>query len=309
MYVLSARLRARAEQIFPGLCTLTMRATFKVSRGWRSPQKVLATWLSIVMVFFLGLIVFSRKTDLRVVRDREGGHFEHDNHRVFDHKTGALGRSHYSTHGGHGAHSTRDSTRDFKRRTGVMVSKHATTVGDASRDIVGSSETFSTRFGLAENPRGSFVVGGKSGTSNYGDRSRRGEEDTFGDERQSTLGRTRLGGSLGDGTRDSGGNVGATRYTSVDRDDDPFSVHHDTKRKSGWMHELWGNAKRLTHEAEKKALLVDDWNFESEMERKPRELDDDETHEEIEAAEEKQQKLFDREAAKGARSTRPGIFW
>jgi len=278
-----------------------MTATFKVSRGWRSPQKVLVTWLSIVMVVFLCLIVFSRKTDLH----REGRHFEHDNHRVFDHRRGEMGRTRYFPHGDHGTRSTRDLTRP----TGFTVSKHATAFGDASRDIHGGSETFSTRFGHDGDPRGSFVVGAESGATGSGDQSRGGEKDTFDDGRQSTFGRTRLDGSLGDGTRVSGGNVWATRSTSVDRDDDPFSVRRDTKRKNGWMHELWDNTKRLTHEAEKKAWLQDDWDFESEMERRPRELDDEETYEETEAADDKQQRLFDREAVKGARPKRSGIFW
>ena len=81
------------------------------------------------------------------------------------------------------------------------------------------------------------------------------------------------------------------------------------KEKNGWMHELWDNTKRLTHEAEKKAWLQDDWDFENEMERRPRELDDEETYEETEAADDKQQRLFDREAVKGARRKRSGIFW
>ena len=178
-----------------------MGAGFKVGRHRWSLQKKLAVWLGIALVVSLGLSLFSRRTDLH---DREGGHFEHDHRRVFDHRTGAMGRSRDTGHGGHDAHSS-----DLTRRTGPTFSKHATTFG-------------------------------------------------FGE-----------------------------------RDDDPF-VARSPPRKSGWMRELWDETKHLTYEMA--GLAEDDWDFESEMARRPKELDDEELDEEFERADDKQQKMFDKEA-------------
>ena len=130
----------------------SMGAGFKVSRHRWSRQKKLAGWLCIALVGYVGLSLFSRRTDLHVVRDREGGHFEHDHRRVFDHRMGAMGRSRYTGLGGHGARSN-----DHTRRTGPTISKHATTFGVGERDDGGSGETFSTRFGRDGDHRGSFV--------------------------------------------------------------------------------------------------------------------------------------------------------
>jgi len=59
------------------------------------------------------------------------------------------------------------------------------------------------------------------------------------------------------------------------------------------MHDLWDETKRLTYELV--GLAEDDWDFETEMARRPKELDDEELDEEIERADDKQQKLFDKE--------------
>ena len=55
-----------------------------VSRAPRSPQKAMAVLLGLALVFSLLLMAVSRESDLHVVHDRTGGHFEHDHHRVFD---------------------------------------------------------------------------------------------------------------------------------------------------------------------------------------------------------------------------------
>jgi hypothetical protein len=116
-----------------------MGAVFKLSRHRWYLQKKLAVWFCIALVGSLCLSLFSRRTDLHVVHDWDGGHSEHDHRRVFDHRTGAMGRSRDT---GHGAHSS-----DITRRTGTTFSKHATTFGFGERDDGGSGETFSTRFG------------------------------------------------------------------------------------------------------------------------------------------------------------------
>jgi hypothetical protein len=60
------------------------------------------------------------------------------------------------------------------------------------------------------------------------------------------------------------------------------------------MHELWDETKHLTYEMA--GLADDDWDLGSEMARRPKQLDDEELDEEIERADDKQQKLFDKEA-------------
>ena len=66
-----------------------------VSRVPRSPQKAMAILLGLALVFSLLLFAVSRESDLHVVHDRTGGHFEHDHHRVFD-----VFRDASSIHGG-----------------------------------------------------------------------------------------------------------------------------------------------------------------------------------------------------------------
>ena len=262
-----------------------MGAGFKVGRHRWSLQKKLAVWLGIALVVSLGLSLFSRRTDLHVVHDRDGGHFEHDHRRVFDHRTGAMGRSRDTGHGGHDAHSS-----DLTRRTGPTFSKHATTFGVGERDDGGSGETFSTRFGRDGDPWGSFVGEARDGTAGRdGDRS---------DHRTGAMGRSRdtgHGAHSSDLTRRTGPTFSkhATTFGVGERDDDPF-VARSPPRKSGWMRELWDETKHLTYEMA--GLAEDDWDFESEMARRPKELDDEELDEEIERADDKQQKLFDKEA-------------
>jgi hypothetical protein len=259
-----------------------MVAVFKVGRHRWYPQKKLAVWFCIALVGSLGLSLFSRRTDLH---DREGGHFEHDHRRVFDHRTGAMGRSRDTSHGAHSS--------DLTRRTGPTFSKHATTFGVGERDDGGSGETFSTRFGRDGDPWGSFVGEARDGKADR-------DGDRF-DHRTGAMGRSRDTGHGGHGadssdlTRRTGPTFSkhATTFGIGERDDDPF-VARSPPKKSGWMHELWDETKHLTYEMA--GLAEDDWDLESEMARRPKELDDEELDEEIERADDKQQNLFDKEA-------------
>jgi len=227
-----------------------MGAGFKVSRHRWSRQKKLAGWLCIALLGSLGLSLFSRRTDLHVVRDRQGGHFEHDHRRVFDHRTGAMGRSRDTGHGGHGAHSS-----NLARRTGTTFSKHATTFGFGTRDDGGSGETFSTRFGRDGDPRKSFVGEARDGTAGrIGDLFHHGTR---------AMGRSR---DTGHGVHSSGHtrrtgptfSKHVTTFGVGTRDDDTFVVRSPPK-KSGWMHELWDETKHLTYEMA--GRVEDDWDF------------------------------------------------
>ena len=77
-----ARPRASQHHVAPFRGTRARHA-MAVSRAPRSPQKAMAILLGLALVFSLLLIAVSRESDLHVVHDRAGGHFEHDHHRVF----------------------------------------------------------------------------------------------------------------------------------------------------------------------------------------------------------------------------------
>jgi len=71
----------------------------------------------------------------------------------------------------------------------------------------------------------------------------------------------------------------ATTFGVGERDDEPFLARSPHPKISDRMHDLWDETKRLTYEMV--GLAEDDWDFETEMARRPKELDDEELDEEI----------------------------
>ena len=111
-----------------------------VSRAPRSPQKAMAVLLGLALVFSLLLIAVSRESDLHVVHDRTGGHFEHDHHRVFDSHGGVS-----SLRGGaFGGERARAHLGDLARGAGAHGAfsshrPHGATVGGSESSAFGEA--------------------------------------------------------------------------------------------------------------------------------------------------------------------------
>ena len=224
-----------------------------VSRAPRSPQKAMAILLGLALVFSLLLIAVSRESDLHVVHDRAGGHFEHDHHRVFESLRGAS-----SLHGGvGGGHLARARPGDLASGAGAhgVFSSHR-----PDGATVGWSHT-GANFGEAR----AGVFGGAGGGSGGGDGSSARSRAAFD--------HARGGGREGDvddlfrpvpgASASRGGGVRPPRRRAVRDDDDaadpdPFVVPANPRERasssSSWMHEMWDETKHLTHEVEKFAL-------------------------------------------------------
>lgn len=225
-----------------------------VSRAPRSPQKAMAILLGLALVFSLLLIAVSRESDLHVVHDRAGGHFEHDHHRVFESLRGAS-----SLHGGvGGGHLARARPGDLASGAGAhgVFSSHR-----PDGATVGWSHTGAN---LGEARAG--VFGGAGGGSGGGDgssaRSRAAFDHARGGDREGDvddLFRPVPGASASRGGRVSNRRGDAADFADddddADRDPDPFVVPaRSTTTSSSWMHEMWDETKHLTHEVEKFAL-------------------------------------------------------
>ena len=245
-----------------------------VSRAPRSPQKAMAVLLGLALVFSLLLIAVSRESDLHVVHDRTGGHFEHDHHRVFDSHGGVS-----SLRGGaFGGERARAHPLDLARGAGAHGAfsshrPHGATVGGSESSAFG--EARAGGFGGAGGAVGGDV---SSVRSRSGFEAARGG-DGGGDADDRFLG----GGSThrGASRRVSDGDPEATpvRHFSLgldelaadparDRDRDPsdqFVVvpaktdpeeHDETSSGGSFLHEVWDETKHLTREVEKFAGLV-----------------------------------------------------
>ena len=340
-----------------------------VSRSPRSPQKAMATLLCLALVFSLGLIAASRKTDMHLIHDRHGGHLEHDHHRLFDHgHVGGMGHSKDPIHGVHPTLAARNGA--LNRYSWDTFSHRATTVGaDGSRGI--GETSLDTRFGGARDSSGGSGLGELS-TGTAGSRTRvpgvqgssSGDEEAFGDRHTGNFG----GGVLSDEDDANRSERSSSRFNGEDNLDS--FVVPVAKQSGGWMHEVWDETNHLTHEVEKLAGLRerhhgkerlgtqktgsvsfrgsdeddddsfsdrdetmsslssqssqsgknkyavdgrdkenDDLDFEKEIQSRPKEIDDEEDDEDSEAADDAQQSLFDREAIKGAKPKKSGIFW
>ena len=225
-----------------------------VSRAPRSPQKAMAILLGLALVFSLLLIAVSRDSDLHVVHDRAGGHFEHDHHRVFESLRGAS-----SLHGGvGGGHLARARPGHLASGAGAhgVFSSHR-----PDGATVGWSHTGAN---LGEARAG--VFGGAGGGSGGGDgssaRSRAAFDHARGGDREGDvddLFRPVPGASASRGGRVSNRRGDAADFADddddADRDPDPFVVPaRSTTTSSSWMHEMWDETKHLTHEVEKFAL-------------------------------------------------------
>ena len=243
-----------------------------VSRAPRSPQKAMAVLLGLALVFSLLLIAVSRESDLHVVHDRTGGHFEHDHHRVFDSHGGVS-----SLRGGaFGGERARAHPLDLARGAGAHGAfsshrPHGATVGGSESSAFG--EARAGGFGGAGGAVGGDV---SSVRSRSGFEAARGG-DGGGDADDRFLG----GGSTHRDARVSDGDPEATpvRHFSLgldelaadparDRDRDPsdqFVVvpaktdpeeHDETSSGGSFLHEVWDETKHLTREVEKFAGLV-----------------------------------------------------
>ena len=227
-----------------------------VSRAPRSPQKAMAILLGLALVFSLLLIAVSRESDLHVVHDRAGGHFEHDHHRVFESLRGAS-----SLHGGvGGGHLARARPGDLASGAGAhgVFSSHR-----PDGATVGWSHT-GANFGEAR----AGVFGGAGGGSGGGDgssaRSRAAFDHARGGDREGDvddLFRPVPGASASRGGRVSDRRGDAADFADDDddaADPDPFVVPANPRERasssSSWMHEMWDETKHLTHEVEKFAL-------------------------------------------------------
>ena len=316
-----------------------------VSRAPRSPQKAMAVLLGLALVFSLLLMAVSRKSDLHVVHDRTGGHFEHDHHRVFDShggvsslRGGELARAHPGDLArGAGAHGAFSSHRP-----------HGATVGGSESSAFG--EARAGGFGGAGGAVGGDGGGDADDRFIVGSSTHRGARVSDGDP-EATPKHFSLGGS-----RDA-----AEPGRDRDRDPlDPFVVpakreeREETSAGGSFLHEVWDETKHLTREVEKFAGLVstdassksssssssstrgddvvakdgvtplarpkstydasgsdpsnDDLDFENELALRPREVDDEADDEEVEAADDKQQALFDAEAIATAAPKKKG-WW
>ena len=227
-----------------------------VSRAPRSPQKAMAILLGLALVFSLLLIAVSRDSDLHVVHDRAGGHFEHDHHRVFESLRGAS-----SLHGGvGGGHLARARPGDLASGAGAhgVFSSHR-----PDGATVGWSHTGANKKNLGEARAG--VFGGAGGGSGGGDgssaRSRAAFDHARGGDREGDvddLFRPVPGASASRGGRVSDRHGDAADFADDDErpDPDPFVVPAKQRERasSSWMHEVWDETKHLTHEVEKFAL-------------------------------------------------------
>ena len=318
-----------------------------VSRAPRSPQKAMAILLGLVLVFSLLLIAVSRESDLHVVHDRTGGHFEHDHHRVFD-----ASRDVSSVLGG-----AKDGDR--ARAHPGHLPRGAFAHGEFSSHrlhgaTVGGSESATFREARAGG------VGGAVGGDGSSVRSRAGFELARGGD---------LVGDADDLVRPVPGASSRAGGRVSDEDDDasdafvvPAKAH-----KSGaslWAHEVWDETKHLTREVEKFAGLAgsaerkkdaevaerevadarrvdvdetstsdaleraslrlssastayvasgddpnnDDLDFENELRMRPREVDDEAEDADVEAADDAQQAQFDAEALESAAPKKKG-WW
>ena len=225
-----------------------------VSRSPRSPQKAMATLLCLALVFSLGLIAASRKTDMHLIHDRHGGHLEHDHHRLFDHgHVGGMGHSRDPMHGVHPTLAARNGA--LNRYSWDTFSHRATTVGaDGSRGI--GETSLDTRFGGARDSSGGSGLGELS-TGTAGSRTRvpgvqgssSGDEEAFGDRHTGNFG----GGVLSDEDDANRSERSSSRFNGEDNLDS--FVVPVAKQSGGWMHEVWDETNHLTHEVEKLAGL------------------------------------------------------
>ena len=139
-----------------------------VSRVPRSPQKAMAILLGLALVFSLLLFAVSRESDLHVVHDRTGGHFEHDHHRVFD-----VFRDASSIHGG-----ANDGDRARAHPSRLL---HGAVVGGSQSSHL--REARAGGFGGGGGAGGFGGAGGAVGGSDASVRSRAGFEAARGGER------------------------------------------------------------------------------------------------------------------------------
>ena len=300
-----------------------------IARAPRSPQKALATLLCLALVFSLFLITVSRTSDLHVVHDQTGGHFEHHHHRVFDSRDSvAMG-----TRGDRDPASARSRSGDLTRRGGLF--SHATTVaGSSRRDAETGTSGLSGVLGDATSG---------SATSRSSDTARNsasGRGDDRGDARGS--------GSIPSVSRSSFGRANGdsqpVAYADADADAErrgppapgTREVWDETGRLKRVVEKLTGSvgvgiSKRsrshagadagaalqtlATDESRKPAYVLDgsrkddDIDFENELRARPREVDDEEEDEDVTAADDKQQELFDREARKDSSKMKKTGWW
>ena len=221
-----------------------------VSRAPRSPQKAMAILLGLALVFSLLLIAVSRDSDLHVVHDRAGGHFEHDHHRVFESLRGASSL-HGGVGGGHLARARPGHLASGAGAHGVFSSRRpeGATVG-------GSGANF------GEARAGAFGGAGAVGEDGSSARSRAAFEAARGGDREGDVddlfrpvpGASSRGGRVSDRHGDAADF--ADDDERPDPDPDPFVVPAKQRERasSSWMHEVWDETKHLTHEVEKFAL-------------------------------------------------------
>ena len=225
------------------------RHAMAVSRAPRSPQKAMAILLGLALVFSLLLIAVSRDSDLHVVHDRAGGHFEHDHHRVFESLRGAS-----SLHGGvGGGHLAR-------ARPGHLASG-AGAHGVFSSHRPDGATVGGSRANFGEARAGAFGGAGAVGEDGSSARSRVAFEAARGGDREGDVddlfrpvpGASSRGGRVSD---DRHGDAADFADDDERPDPDPFVVPAKQRERasSSWMHEVWDETKHLTHEVEKFAL-------------------------------------------------------
>ena len=224
-----------------------------VSRAPRSPQKAMAILLGLALVFSLLLIAVSRDSDLHVVHDRAGGHFEHDHHRVFESLRGASSL-HGGVGGGHlararpghlasgaGAHGVFSSHRP----DGATVGGSRANFGEARAGAFGGAGGAVGGDGLGSSARSRVAFEAARGGDREGD-----VDDLF----RPVPGASSRGRGVSD--RDFAGD--AADFADDDERPDPFAVPAKPREResasSSWMHEVWDETKHLTHEVEKFAL-------------------------------------------------------
>ena len=101
--------------------------------------------------------------------------------------------------------------------------------------------------------------------------------------------------------------TGSVSFRGSDEDDDDsFSDRDETMSSLSSQSSQSGKNKYAVDGRDKEN---DDLDFEKEIQSRPKEIDDEEDDEESEAADDAQQSLFDREAIKGAKPKKSGIFW